>query len=249
MASQPDLIAPELDRAFVRRVGRPEAPLPLKPFGRGVSHAFGMPTAKYSIPDGLELPVGARWLIEQTAEEPWQFFALAGLPPQTEDRLVGFDPKAHTRLADQIAQDAESGRTLRHQHGYNRGAQAADWFAADVISENIDLLNAALDRARVPAAEVYAQGKDGLNALLEDIPTMYVTGLMRRHRHVASQKPIDRNDIMDLAALPSAIVYCDVVVTEVQHAAFARRQGVAERYGTVVLDNLQGLLPMLAAAA
>jgi hypothetical protein len=82
-------------------------------------------------------------------------------------------------------------------------------------------------------------------ALLQAVPTMHATAELRRHRHVASQKRLDSHDIHDLIALPTAIVHCDVVVTERQYAAAARALGLDKRFGTVVLHRLDELTPYL----
>jgi hypothetical protein len=83
-----------------------------------------------------------------------------------------------------------------------------------------------------------------MQALLEQVPTMYATARLRRHRHVASQKEISSNDIYDLIALPAAIVHCDVVVTERQYAA-VRALRLDECFDTVVLHKLDELLAHL----
>ena len=84
-----------------------------------------------------------------------------------------------------------------------------------------------------------------MEALLRDIPTLYASVEFRRHRQVASQRPIEPSDAGDQLAIPPALVHCDVVVTERQHAAGMRRLKLDEHFGTVVIHRLSELSQQL----
>lgn len=80
-----------------------------------------------------------------------------------------------------------------------------------------------------------------MSAFLRAIPTMHVASELNRLRHTGSQKQWQSNDLGDLGALPAAIVYCDIVVTERMWAAGIRRAGLDAMNDTVVLSDLADL--------
>jgi hypothetical protein len=59
--------------------------------------------------------------------------------------------------------------------------------------------------------------------LIRPAPAVFVHRELRRLRHEASGKAWEASDLVDLTALSSAIVYCDVVVTERVWTALAAR--------------------------
>ena len=239
------LIPAEIDRALQAVFGRPSSCRPLRPFGVGAAHVFANDAINKAIPADLPLPPEARWLLEQQIAPVREWFLLAGVPPELEEQVEGFDPAAHRRWASEYAAEQEKLRGRRKAAGWSKGAKADDLFAADVFEENFEYLRDALAGAGIPAEAVYALGKDGMNAMLRQIPTMHATAELRRQRHVASQKPLDANDIADLVALPGAIAYCDVIVTEVQWTDAARRRKLGHQHGTVVLHDLTELVAQL----
>lgn len=240
IAPQTALIPPELDRAFQQFFGRPTDPLPLRPFGVGLAHAFDMPLEPYRVPRGVPLAEGARWTIETSARKIQEWVALAG-PPILEEGENGYDPKAHLVVAARYAKDKEALRSLRVAEGWNSGERSERVARAEAFVGYLEPLNEALDRARLSADVIYDSGRDGMSALLSAIPTMYAAAELERLRHTASQKTWEPNDLGDLAALPGAVVYCDVVVTERGWCDAIRRAKLDERFQTVVLSRLDDL--------
>jgi hypothetical protein len=245
IAPQHVLIPPELDRGL-RSVFGTSGPLrPLQPFGTGASFAFGRDIPAYRIPPEWQVPADLRWQLERSVTPVWEYFMLSGVPPNAERQLPGFDPEAHVRAAAQHAHEQEALRLQRTAQRFNAGEAADRLFAADVYTENLEAFNEACSRAGLPPSAVAEAGRPAMQALLEQVPTMYATARLRRHRHVASAKRLDSHDIYDLIALPTAIVYCDVVVTERQYAAAARSLKLDERFNTVVLYKLDELITHL----
>lgn len=234
------LIPPELDRALVM-FGSRVPPRPLQPFGYGVAHAFREQLPPYRAPTEIELPPGVRWQIEQSASALREWALLAGPPPAMEKELEGYDPKAHLPVAMTYAQRQEQLRALRVSEGWHRGERAERVFKAEALADNVEVMNEALERARISAAVIYDAGRDGMSKLLEATPTLHALSELRRLRSTASQKQWEPNDLGDLSALPQAIVYCDVVVTERSWVAAARRAKLDELHGTVVLADLADL--------
>lgn len=82
----------------------------------------------------------------------------------------------------------------------------------------------------------------GLVEFMDDLPTRYVTNVLRSAKHRQPQQSWEPNDFVDVIALPVAAVYCDVVVTEKQWAHHMRQGKIPERYSTVVLSNVGDLV-------
>lgn len=92
-------------------------------------------------------------------------------------------------------------------------------------------------------------GEGELVRFVDDLPTRYVTNVMRSAKHRQSQQPWELNDFIDIVALPVAAVYCDIVVTEKQWAHRLRQGKVGERYGTVLINDVADLTDILVKVA
>ena len=88
-----------------------------------------------------------------------------------------------------------------------------------------------------------------LMSFIDDLPTRYVTNVMRSAKHRQTQQKWEPNDFVDVVALPVPAVYCDVVVTEKQWAHRMRQGKVDRRYNTILLDNVADLVDVLVAAS
>jgi hypothetical protein len=140
-------------------------------------------------------------------------------------------------------------REIRRQYGYHRGEKAGRAASVDVFDEFNVRITEALEHASLHWGHLYELKKSGLEAFIEDVPTIYAHRELRLLRQLASQKPWEENDLTDLTALPPAIVYCDVVVTERLWTDIARRTDLSTRFGTTVIRSLEDLPPFLLEAA
>lgn len=82
---------------------------------------------------------------------------------------------------------------------------------------------------------------DDLMAFIDDLPTRYVTNVMRSAKHRQTQQSWEPNDFVDVVALPVAGVYCDIVVTEKQWVHRLRQGRVDQRYDTTLLSDVADL--------
>ncbi|GAA2964647.1 hypothetical protein [Microbacterium schleiferi] len=92
-------------------------------------------------------------------------------------------------------------------------------------------------------------GPAGVVAFMDDLPTRYVTNVMRSAKLRQNQQKWELNDLNDILALPVAAVYCDVVVTEKQWAHRLTVGKIGTRYGTKVLRSVADLASILRAAS
>jgi hypothetical protein len=88
-----------------------------------------------------------------------------------------------------------------------------------------------------------------LMSFIDDLPTRYVTNVMRSAKHRQNQQKWEPNDFIDIVALPVAAVYCDVVVTEKQWAHRMRQGKVDQRYDTRLLCDVADLVDVLVNAS
>ncbi|MGI8699918.1 MAG: hypothetical protein ACR2JU_01685 [Nocardioidaceae bacterium] len=91
-------------------------------------------------------------------------------------------------------------------------------------------------------------GVKGLIAF-DDLPTRYVTNVLRSAKHRQGQQRWEPNDFIDIVALPVPAVYCDVLVTEKQWAHQMRQGKVPDRYATTVLSRVDDLVEVIVSAS
>lgn len=84
----------------------------------------------------------------------------------------------------------------------------------------------------------------GINDLYENIPTFDVRSKLNYSRFKENSKPVDRNDVKDLAFLSMALPYCDVIVTEKSWAHYIRLNQLDKKYNTKVFTNVNELMTL-----
>jgi hypothetical protein len=231
----------ELDRALEAMLQQPLEVRDLRPFGQGVSHAFGFEIEV----EPLAAQLAERSPVPSAAKEATRHYLelllLAGLPPEEEAKLPDYQPFAHQEAAKRNAREKESLREIRRVAGWQKGEKSKRVAKAQALTEYLEPLNEALRRARISADHFMALGQSGMTSFLECVPTLFAALELERLRETASQKAWERQDLTDLGALPVASVYCDVVVTEKLWVDFARRSELDERLETVFLSDLADL--------
>lgn len=246
ICQQRKLVSAEIDVALNRLIGRPPVPRREQAFGIGLNHAFGERAIKYEPP--VEVPDDLRDPLRQWGRDLMQIAALIGAPPGF--KAPGYDPIAHRKVGETFAAEQERLREIRRPHGFHTGDKGRRATSVDVFGEFERAFTDALELAGLHWGHVYALEREGMEKLLELTPTVYTHLELRRLRHEASPKHWEEGDLVDLTALSSAIVYCDVVVTErVWTDITVQRTDLTERFGTSVLRSLNDLVPHLLNAA
>jgi hypothetical protein len=92
-------------------------------------------------------------------------------------------------------------------------------------------------------------GARGLLEFVDDLPTRYVTNVLRRSEHRQRQQPWEPNDLIDIVALPLPAVCCDVVVTEKQWVHHLRLGKIEERFEIQLLSDTTSLTDAPVAAS
>ncbi len=241
----------ELDLALQCRFGRPERPRQQQVFGIGMRHMsedrMQWPELDLSaLPDrGGSAPAGFRAQLADAVTEVLEEELLRAGPATF--RALGFDHAAsdhgrfvdfENRVAAMIAQQRLTGDAIDQAV---RGTDLGDIRPA--------LVNA-LDRIEMTYDQFMgASTVHELVAFIDDLPTRYVTNVMRSAKHRQNQQKWEPNDFIDIVALPVAAVYCDVVVTEKQWAHRMRQGKVDQRYNTMLLNDVADLTDVLVNAS
>lgn len=248
IARQRDLVDAEIDRALNAAFGRPRIPRYVREFGIGTDHAMGREITAYEPPADAPLTPEQRSFMRQLGTHVKQMAILTGAPQGIE--APGYDPTAHRHVGEDFATEQERMRTIRREHGLDRGDRGRKAASIDVITREFQpAFDDALNLAGLTWDHLLALEEEGMERLLRSVPTVFVHRELRRLRHEASPKAWDKNDLVDLTALSSAIVYCDVVVTERLWTALVQRTNLQQRFGTTVVRDLKSLVPHLLGAA
>jgi hypothetical protein len=247
IARDRDLIAAEIDRMLRGAFGRPIVPRTAQVFGVGINHMMGLEIADYEIPPDLPLPPELQWKIQRFGSDLKEVLLLTGLPPNV--KIPGYEPEAGHRVAEEFAQQQEELREMRRPHGFHKGDRGRRATSVDVFAEFESAFTEALKRAGLNWSHIYNLKQEGMELALRSVPSVFVHRELRRLRHEASVKAWEESDLVDLTALSTTIVYCDVVVTERVWTDLADRAKLGERLGTTVLRNLDDLVPHLIGAA
>jgi hypothetical protein len=78
IASVPDVLPGELDRALRERYGKPVFPRPLQVFGVGIAHAFSDPDFRFRLPESVGLDAYTKARLEEQATLLLEHGVLAG---------------------------------------------------------------------------------------------------------------------------------------------------------------------------
>ena len=252
MALPVGVLDQELDLALQRRFGRPEHPRQQTVFGVGMRHIsedrMEWPELDLSaLPGGgAAVPAGLRAQLKDAVAEFIEEELLRAGPDTF--RAVGFDHASSDHgqkfvdfenlLGAEIAKHGLTGDAI------DQAARGADF--GDIRPAVID----ALGRIRMTYDE-FMQGitVGELMSFIDDLPTRYVTNVMRSAKHRQTQQKWEPNDFIDIVALPVAAAYCDVVVTEKQWAHRMRQGKVDQRYNTILINDVADLVDVLVSAS
>lgn len=242
------LLDREIDLALQRRFGRPEHPREVQEFGIGMRHIgkgrLDWPELDLSaLPDvGAGPPAGRRAqlneLLSKEVEEGLlragpDAYRSIGFPHGQSDHALRF-VDVENELAAQIAAAGLAGDEI------DTAVRGADF--ADIREHIVD----ALGRIGMTYDEFVGRVTEvGLLSFIDDLPSRYVTNVLRSAKHRQTQQKWEPNDFADIVALPTPAVYCDVVVTEKQWVHRMRQGKVHQRYNTILLDNVADLVDVL----
>jgi hypothetical protein len=241
LAARRLLIAMELDVGLAERFGRPAAPRIVDVFGFGAAHAFGTDDLRLRLDWLADLPEAMRAPVEEQARKMTEFAVLAGsgsgLP------IPDVDLSQLRPLHEEYAERESTISAYLSELAPTTSANYLDWEEAQDLAPS---LNVALPRAGITPDEFFSLGRDGIVEVMSVVPSHHILHELRRAHHENPQMPWDRGHVNDLGALSTAIVYCDVVVTERRWVDLGHRRRLDERFSTVLVADLADLPDVLA---
>jgi len=252
MAVPAAVLPHEIDLALQRRFGRPEMPREQRVFGIGLDHVTGgrmtWPELDLSSVPGLEDAVspGLRVKLERD------------LRAYVEEQLHRAGPERLRKAGFDRAQHDLGQRFVDHEDGVAAGIArlklSGDMIDAAVRTSDLGDIRPAvttgLELIGMTWDEFWENSTVGeVMSFMDDLPTRYVTNVMRSAKHRQSEQKWEPNDFFDILGLPVAAVYCDVVVTEKQWAHRMRQGKIDQRYGTQILASTADLVGVLVAAS
>jgi hypothetical protein len=210
----------------------------LEPHAIGRGFLFGMH------PDERKL-LESRFTGEQIAA----FERLAALPGAIYDLLTFPNEEGRQRQNEGIrkidnegASSAESLRAKRKPHlvDVHRRAQYAGY-----AKQFQDIIIMSLEIVGKSKANFLGLGLEGLMAFWATVPSLDVDCELTLYRDRQWTRAVNGNDIRDIVNLVLSIPYCDVVLTEKFWVRAVTECHLAEKYNTVVLDDLSDLKTVL----
>jgi hypothetical protein len=184
--------------------------------------------------------------VQEEANDRYEWWSLAG----AEDSLdyEGFETRSEYRLgtervrreealAERVSSDAYLRRRLDDYlvaeelaHTYDDMNQIGFWHDSD-----LDLLMRTWNR----------EGPEFGRFLLNSMPTEACIFTVRSAKHSNPQWKWQQHDQTDMAALATAVPYCDIVVTERQWSHVFRAAQLDRRYNTRIFSRLSDLVALL----
>ncbi len=243
-----DLLPGEIDRACRDRWGRPTTLREVAVFGHGAAHAFNsLPEVRFHSPAELDVDDETRRRIEQHFTAEMEKALVTG--PIADWPFDGLDPVAqHDPIREKHAREERELGELLRSTGFKGERPRDAWTARMLIEFNRDTVEAML-RCGLDPDLLTGNGKAGLNQFLHDLPVASAVFEIRWRRHRNPTLGWTANDINDMHSLATAVVHCDVVVTERHAASILREAGLDTRHGTTILTDLADLARILVAVA
>jgi hypothetical protein len=238
------VVPPEIDRALQDMFDVRMPPRAVEVFGVGFRHAMNLPFPGFEMPADAPVDPDFRKAFNDAVAMSTEWVMLAGLSPQFGIDETDFD-KEQREIGDRLASEQERLRVLRRQESWHSGERSKRVAMAATLTGWRDEVAEGMARVGLQFEDLRDVGRGGLTDLIQSIPTLHVASELVRQREAARDTPWTRNDVNDVYALSVAIVYCDVVVTELQWVDLATRSKLHDRYGTVLLKDLATLAPYL----
>jgi hypothetical protein len=243
----------QLRTVLAERFGGP-VPEPIRPYGLGVSFAFGDPRRLVlKAKDGRPVRKAKLREIETGGRVLAEYMMVRGPAPEDLPGLhaLGYRPEA-TREVENDRVNRERELAAMIEDGTTDRSRLSDIVHARYLFWELrDQLRSGLEDYGIDITEFFDHGKEWLTGFLDDIPGAAVTMTLIDKNLRNSDKSWTGNDLRDADAMSAAIPYCDVVLTDKHVAAQIAKSPAVAKQGAVVLARLRDLsekLPELIAS-
>ncbi|WP_133247119.1 hypothetical protein [Pseudarthrobacter sp. AG30] len=251
MARPHALLPAEIDQALNRRFGRMGQPRQVDVFGAGLRHitadAVTWPSFDPSRLPGSSTEMGPSALAEiEQIHSGLVELELLRMGPEAV-RKAGFDP-SDADLAQQFIDYENSVAAAIRGQRLSGGLLELAVRASDLGGIRTAVTEALESKGMTWEDFIERMTPSDLVNFIDDLPSRYVTNVMRSAKLRQAEQKWEPNDFNDLAALPVAAVYCDVVVTEKQWVHRLRQGKIEQRYNTTLLSDTAALVDLLVAS-
>lgn len=164
---------------------------------------------------------------------------------EPELRELGWNPTSAFEIAEQrAAQELEQVQRFDRDPRWRRGRIRDVVATREILIEINDILFKGL-AARGATLDAMFPEPEHARRALDPMPSFDAAVTLKTSYHGDPEHGWTPNDIHDIGALGATLPYCDIVVTDKAMASHAKRTGLAERLGTLVLSRPSDLLEHL----
>jgi hypothetical protein len=227
-------------------------PEKLRPFGIGISFAFGMgdgpmgriaSTAPAASPEAKNAAYLAE--LQHRLNQMAEYIFLRGPRPEDIAAMPDYDPSATAAIAQARADREQelmellaAGPTYQPSLDDIVHARGLYWELGPRLPELLSMANLSVD-------SFFARGRVWIADFLDDLPLLAVQTALTLRTDKNGNRAWSPNDMHDIDSLAAAVPYCDVVATERYACDVMSRSGLAARYGTTVVRRLSELETVL----
>jgi hypothetical protein len=162
---------------------------------------------------------------------------------------VGDDENLNSKVVDGLRDInepfvAKMEKSREQDRGENNDLQERTYLAVLTKELQPKLISMLGNRSRT-MNDFFSLGLENVRSFFHNVPTLDIEiGLaLSLNRHW--DRKLRVNDTSDVAFACISVPYCDVVVTEVFLRTLVTRRRIDKKYNTVVLSDLNDLLPLL----
>jgi hypothetical protein len=183
--------------------------------------------------------------LEHVINQAVEYGLLRGPSPREAAQIPDYDPTVAQRVAARRAEREQELIHMLDEEPEYRNMLDDIVRARYLVWEVGDRLPELLWRGGMRVESFLYKGPTWISAFVNDIPDLAVRVVLTLQTDRNGSRAWSPNDIHDLDGLSAAVPYCDVVVTEKYGCEVMNRSGLADRYHTRVIRNLNELEPIV----
>ena len=228
----------EVRQATLKKLGLPTTDLRKYVIGRGISHMLGT-RAELKRKEGTVGPdlteENKRKILGYIESPDALLFLLTSQSLAEESQQI---TQMHASVVKKMEEIRRRSTKIIDKDLRYRASLAE--FLIDPIGKWLAKLHVELNLPKDAIVRKDWTKKDYME-FFETMPTAYCLFTLAYRRDQYLQRPIDKNDINDIAALSIAIPYCDIVVTESMWASISKQSKLDKKYNTLILSSVKQL--------
>lgn len=229
----------EMERAIAMAFGETPIPMPLV-LGYGMSMIFGRNFIEWEM--NIQPHLKTDYLVDRAK-------VILSDKEATVSFLVGDDEDLNSKVVNGFRDINEPfvvkmEKSREQDRGDNDDLQERVYLAV-LTKELQQKLIVLLSKHGKTMNDFFSLGLDNVRKFFHDVPTLDVEIGLALSLNKHWDRKLKVNDTSDVSFACIAVPYCDVVVTEVFLRTLITRRKIDKKYNTVVLNDLNDLLPLL----